>query len=67
MQDPADHPTVIHALFAAHIRRQQRFDLPPLFVAEPKQIASHDPAPLKQETRESPSDSRLKQFYGFWP
>jgi hypothetical protein len=67
MQDPANHPTVVHALFAAHIRRQKRFDLPPLLVAEPKQIASHDPAPLKQETRESLSDSRRKKFYEFRP
>ena len=39
MQDAADHTAVIYAIFAAHIRRQVWFDLPPLIVVQPKQIA----------------------------
>jgi hypothetical protein len=42
MQDAADHSPIVHALFAAYVRRQKRLDLLPLLVAEPKQIASHD-------------------------
>jgi hypothetical protein len=67
MQYPADHPPIVHALFAAHIRRQKRLDLFPLLVAEPKQIASHGACPLKQDTRESLSNSCLKKIYGFSP
>jgi hypothetical protein len=41
MQDAADHPAVIYPFLAAHVRRQMRLDLPPLFIAQPKQIAPH--------------------------
>jgi hypothetical protein len=41
VQDAADDPPVIHPILAAYIRRQKRLDLLPLFVAQPKQIASH--------------------------
>jgi hypothetical protein len=41
MQNAADHPAVIHPCLASHIRRQMRFDLAPLLIAQPKQIASH--------------------------
>src|SRR5215831_12029035 len=42
MQDAADHPSIVRPLFAAHVRRQKWLNLSPLFVAEPKQVASHD-------------------------
>jgi hypothetical protein len=32
MQDAANHPTIIDAFLAAHIRRQKRFDLTPLLI-----------------------------------
>ncbi|HEY0281283.1 MAG TPA: hypothetical protein VGC27_01520 [Rhizomicrobium sp.] len=41
MQDAADHATVVHAIFAAHIRRQVRLDLTPLLIAQPKQVVPH--------------------------
>ena len=41
VQDAADHPPVIHAIFTAYVRRQKRLDLLPLLVAQPKQGASH--------------------------
>ena len=43
MQNATDHAAIIHASLAAHIGRQKRRELLPLFVAQPKQIASHDP------------------------
>ena len=39
------------ALFAAHILRQMRRDLPPLFVAQPKQVAAHSPCSKSQRQR----------------
>jgi hypothetical protein len=36
MQDAADHAAAIHAVLAANIPRQMWFDLPPLFVVQPK-------------------------------
>jgi hypothetical protein len=45
MHDPADHATIIDPLHAADISWQMRLDPSPLFVAQPKQILAHDPAP----------------------
>jgi hypothetical protein len=45
MQDAADHATVVHTILAAHVCRQMRLDLTPLFIAQPKQVASHLSAP----------------------
>jgi len=68
VQDAADHAPVVRALLAPYIRRQMRLDLLPLLVAEPKQIASHDPpASPPAGSRESLSDSRGKTFIGFSP
>jgi hypothetical protein len=41
MQNAADDPPIILTLLAAHIGRKKRLDLLPLFIAQPKQIASH--------------------------
>jgi hypothetical protein len=41
MQDAADHPPVINPILAAHVRRKQRLNPPPLIVAQPEQIAPH--------------------------
>jgi hypothetical protein len=41
MQDAADNPPVIDPIFAPYIRRQMGLHLLPLFVAQPKQVASH--------------------------
>jgi hypothetical protein len=64
MQNAADHPAIIHAIFAAHVRRQKWLDLLPLLVAQPKQVASHDDPPLPV-ARESLSDSALNTFIEF--
>ena len=32
----ADHPAIISALLATHVRRQVRLDLPPLLIAQPE-------------------------------
>jgi hypothetical protein len=45
MQNAADHPPIILALFAAHVRWQKGFDFSPLLVVQPKQVASHHPTP----------------------
>ena len=41
MDDPADHTAVIHPRLAAHVLGQMRLDLPPLFIAQPKQMPAH--------------------------
>jgi hypothetical protein len=41
MQDAADDPPVVDPLLAVHVLRQMRFDLQPLVIAQPKQIAPH--------------------------
>jgi hypothetical protein len=51
MHDPADHATIIDPLHAADISWQMRLDPRPLFVAQPKQILAHDPAPLLKRIR----------------
>jgi hypothetical protein len=33
MQDAADHPSVVDALFAAHVARKMRLDPSPLLIA----------------------------------
>jgi hypothetical protein len=43
MQNTADHAAIIHAIFAAYVRRQKRLDPLPLRIIQPKQVASHDP------------------------
>jgi hypothetical protein len=45
MQNAADHTPVIDALLASYVCWQMRLDPTPLLVTEPKQIASHLPAP----------------------
>jgi hypothetical protein len=45
MQNAADHPPVIDTCLTAHVAWQMRLDPAPLLVTEPKQIASHLPAP----------------------
>ena len=40
MNDPADHTTIIGALFSAHVGRQVWLDLRPLLVGYRKQVAS---------------------------
>jgi hypothetical protein len=41
MQDAADHPPVVYPFFATHVRWQIGLDLPPLLIAQPKQVAPH--------------------------
>jgi hypothetical protein len=49
MQDAADNPAIIHAIFPADVRWQKRRDLLPLLVIQPKQIASHDLCSISAE------------------
>jgi hypothetical protein len=42
MQNAADHPAIIDAIFPAHVRGQKRLDPLPLLVVQPEQVASHD-------------------------
>jgi hypothetical protein len=67
MDDAADHPAVVNALLAANVRRQVRLHLPPLFVAQPEQIAPHLSALESHKQRESATDSTNNDFIGFWP
>jgi len=62
MQDAADHAPVVDTLLAAHVRGQIRLDPPPLFVTQPKQIASHPLALSNHTERESATDSRSNAF-----
>jgi hypothetical protein len=45
MQDAADYAPIINALLAPYIHWQMRLDPLPLVFTQPKQIASHLPAP----------------------
>jgi hypothetical protein len=52
VQDAADHSPIVLALLAAHVRRQLRFDLPPLLVTQPKQVAAHRLCSLTAENQQ---------------
>lgn len=41
MDDPAQHPAIIHPRLAAYVGRQQRHDPVPLRVGKPKEICHH--------------------------
>ncbi len=66
VHDATDHAAIIYSGFAPHVLRQKRLDLPPLFVAPPKQIASHH-LPPNLDGRESATDSASNIFIGFGP
>jgi hypothetical protein len=65
MQDAADNAAIIHPCFPADIRRQNRRDLLPLLVVQPKQIASHDLRSIAAENHYSAYSSR--KLLGFDP
>jgi hypothetical protein len=67
VQDAADHPAVVDPLLAAHVRRQMWLDLPPLLIAQPKQVAPHRPSLESCRKRESATDSASNEFIGFSP
>ena len=46
VHNAADDAAVVRPLDAPYIRRQMRFDLSPLLVAQPKQVPAHNPDPL---------------------
>jgi hypothetical protein len=52
MHDTADDTAIIRPLDPAHIRRQVRFDPPPLLIAKPKQVPGHDPNPLPKTNQD---------------
>src|SRR5271154_1141557 len=41
IDDPADHPTIVHPRLASRVRRQMRLDLRKLLVRQPKMIPIH--------------------------
>jgi hypothetical protein len=51
MHDAADDTSIILPFDATHVRWQVRFDPFPLLVAQPKEIAAHDPDPFKKRIR----------------
>jgi hypothetical protein len=63
MHDPADHAAVIDAGFAPDVLGQMWLDLPPLFVAQPKQIASHRPC---SESKPQRISNRFSQQQFYW-
>src|SRR5665213_2492546 len=48
VQNATDHTPVVHAILAAHIRRQMRPDLTPLLITQPKQVVPH---PIASESQ----------------
>jgi hypothetical protein len=67
MNDAADDTTIVHSRLAAHVLRQMRLDLPPLVIAQPKQIAPHCPRSESAIDSESATDSASNHFIGFRP
>jgi len=47
VHDAADKAAIVHPLDTPNIRRQARFDPLPLLIAQPKQVPTHDPNPLR--------------------
>src|SRR5271156_7063654 len=41
IDDPADHPTIVHPRLASRVRRQMRLDLRKLIVRQPKKVPIH--------------------------
>jgi hypothetical protein len=46
MHDAADDSAIVRPLDGPDIRREVRLDPLPLLIAQPKQVAAHDPNPL---------------------
>jgi hypothetical protein len=67
MQDAANDATVVHPVLAAYVCRQMRLDPPPLFIAQPKQVAPHLLRSESFQNRESATDSALNDFIEFQP
>jgi hypothetical protein len=67
MQNAADHAAVVYSVFAAHVCRQIRLNLPPLFIAKPKQIAPHRPAPNHASTGNQQPIQQAMILLGFGP
>jgi uncharacterized protein len=52
MHDAADDAAIVRPLDAPDIRRQVRLDPLPLLIAQPKQVAAHDPNPLPKTNQD---------------
>jgi hypothetical protein len=52
MHDPADDSAIVRPLDAPDIRRQVRLDPLPLLIAQPKQVAAHDPNPFPKTNQD---------------
>src|SRR6516165_3665740 len=52
MHDAADDSAIVRPLNAPDIRRQVRLDPLPLLIAQPKQVAAHDPNPLPKTNQD---------------
>ena len=52
MHDAADDAPIVHLLNASRVRRQMRFDTPPLLIAQPKQVPAHDPNPFQKTNQD---------------
>jgi hypothetical protein len=52
MHDAADDAAIVRPLNAPDIRRQVRLDPLPLLIAQPKQVAAHDPNPLPKTNQD---------------
>jgi uncharacterized protein len=62
MHDAADDSAIVRPLDAADIRRQVRFDPLPLLIAQPKQVAAHDPDPSKNESGSYCQSGKINEF-----
>jgi hypothetical protein len=58
VDDPAQHPTIIHPLLAAHVGRQQRLDPSPLRIRKPKEIR-HPTPPTSEAVNHAPANSGI--------
>jgi hypothetical protein len=62
MHDAADDSAIVRSLDAPDIRRQVRFDPLPLLIAQPKQVAAHDPKSFQKRIRIVLSERKINEF-----
>jgi hypothetical protein len=62
VHDATDDAAIVRSLNASYVRRQVRFDPPPLPIAQPKQVPAHDPDPSQRESGSYCQAGKINEF-----